>query len=767
MSRVFVDVRTLQDPSYAPRGIGRHGLNIVRHAPRSLSLIGLYDPALPAVSAEVRSRFDGMLPNAGGDVAADAFVQLSPLTHDPLFVARLLLAPEIPKLTAVYDFIPWRDPTLHLRDAAAHAAYAIRLRWLAEFDRFCPISVAVGQELQNLLGVPPRAIHVTGAPVSEVFARHVARPVVEGRPPYLALLGGPDARKNPEVAIIAHAQSARLQAARVTLCIAGNYSPAESSQFQALSAKHGGDSALVMVPGHLPDDDLAALLAGAHALICSSLDEGFSLPVVEGAALGVPALVSDILVHRELIANPADRFIASDHQSLAAAAERLVFDPQWRTEAIKRQSSISQRFTGDKVARRFWSALEEPLERRATIPAPRIKRSRPRVALVSPVAPARTGVADHSAALARELGPMVDLDIFSPTPSPWPVTGARGVYPLSAFPHLATDFDRVINVMGNSAFHLPIFRLLSRFGGACIAHDARMLGFYRVLLGEAHAINVSSRELGRPVTAAELRRWLADEGIAEAQLLGEIATSSSHLIVHSKTTAALVEARHQVTAAHIPFCIQRQPSAATLTPTGRAAARVRLGIAEQEIVVATFGHVNASKAPQEGVWAIELLRSWGIPVTLHFVGAAKGMHDGGAGLRGLITRLGLDEHVRLAPDHISEAQYQDYLVGSDVALQLRTYDLGQISGALSDCIGAGLPAVATQGLAESIEAPRELVVPVPNDLSPLLIAEALLELIDSDLRSERRAAVRLAFCDEHSASRYAARLCRALELGVA
>ena len=46
-------------------------------------------------------------------------------------------------------------------------------------------------------------------------------------------------------------------------------------------------------------------------------------------------------------------------------------------------------------------------------------------------------------------------------------------------PALSGGFDRVVSVMGNSPLHIGIFHRLLRYGGACIAHDSRMLGFYR------------------------------------------------------------------------------------------------------------------------------------------------------------------------------------------------------------------------------------------------------------------------------------------------
>ncbi|HQU05253.1 MAG TPA: hypothetical protein PLT25_11140, partial [Acidocella sp.] len=101
-------------------------------------------------------------------------------------------------------------------------------------------------------------------------------------------------------------------------------------------------------------------------------------------------------------------------------------------------------------------------------------RRRARIALITPLPPARSGVADYSAAMATALREFADVHLFSP----------NGETPLSTVPHQAARFDRVVSVMGNSpAHHGRIFELLRRYGGACICHDARLLGFYAGRLG--------------------------------------------------------------------------------------------------------------------------------------------------------------------------------------------------------------------------------------------------------------------------------------------
>ena len=56
----------------------------------------------------------------------------------------------------------------------------------------------------------------------------------------------------------------------------------------------------VLELGRCADDELAAIIAGARALLMPSFAEGFGLPVVEALELGTPVIASDLAVFREI-----------------------------------------------------------------------------------------------------------------------------------------------------------------------------------------------------------------------------------------------------------------------------------------------------------------------------------------------------------------------------------------------------------------------------------------------------------------------------------
>lgn len=760
---VVADARCLQDPNFARRGVGRHTLALLQGAPRQTNLIALCDPALPPLIDEAYVLFSDVVFNAAAAPPHECFVELSPMTHDPLFVARILQANKRRKATVVYDFIPQRKPEFYLANRLSRLEYSLCLHWLSHYDLFLPISQAAAADLTEIVGIEGNRIHVTGAPVAPIFG---SASDDRTRPPrHLLVVAGPDPRKNPELAIRAHALSARLQQKRVPLLIGGNYSLDILGHFQSVAAELGGDPDLVEMRASVSDETLVDMYARAYGVIAPSRDEGFSLPVVESMAAGVPCIASDIAAHRELLPEPGDRFDCNDASRLSGLLDRMVFDDAWQEAALKRQAPVWPRFRAEEVARKFWAPITARWSERPALPRPAVQRGRqPRIALLTPVPPDRSGVADYTAATCAALGKLVELDVFTETRAPSPLPGAASVRPLDGSPHLDLKYDRVISVIGNSHFHVRIFELLRHHGGVSIAHDARMLGFYRSLLGESRALEVASKELGRPVNSDELNSWLADEGLLKATFLGEVIESSSPMIVHSPVTAALLEERYRTRPPCLPFSIYRSWSEPELSPPRRRAARSRLGLSDAEVAIVSFGAVHITKAPDACIWAIEMLRSWGIPATLHFVGSIRAMH--GADLRALAARLRLSRHVRFTDDYVTEEIYKDYLLASDIAVQLRTYGLGALSGAVLDCAAVGLPCVINEALADACDVPATLARRVPDRLSPLLIAEKIAELHDEGVGATRPESARRAFCEARSPAKYSLELCNTIALEV-
>jgi glycosyltransferase involved in cell wall biosynthesis len=82
-----------------------------------------------------------------------------------------------------------------------------------------------------------------------------------------------------------------------------------------------------VTPGYLDEDDLAAVVAGAAALVLPSRDEGFGLPVLEALAAGTPVVASDLPVLREVGGEVVTYAPVGDAEAFAAALETVLDAP--------------------------------------------------------------------------------------------------------------------------------------------------------------------------------------------------------------------------------------------------------------------------------------------------------------------------------------------------------------------------------------------------------------------------------------------------------
>ena len=112
--------------------------------------------------------------------------------------------------------------------------------------------------------------------------------------------------------------------------------------------------------GRAEDAALAALLAGALALVLPSRLEGFGFPPLEAALCGTPSIVSDLPVLRETLGDGGALFVApGDDAALAGAIRRLRADDALRAALAARARARAEQLTWERAARALRAVLEE------------------------------------------------------------------------------------------------------------------------------------------------------------------------------------------------------------------------------------------------------------------------------------------------------------------------------------------------------------------------------------------------------------------------
>ena len=752
--RILVDARSLQSAAFGTRGIGRFASAAVlalREAVGDARLDLLVDRALPDLSDQIAGT--GTQVTRITDRQAPQYCYLlepSPMTASPEPLIPVL-ASGAHKTAIVFDYIPMHLPDVYVPHVAARAEYAASLDALRCYDEFLCISHLVKDETARILG---RDIDATVA-----WPAHVLSEDAQPQPPSdraqgpIVLMTGDDARKNTfgGLAGIGAATSADATRDVVVLGMAG----------QGVRVHHWSIAAM-MRPGEattldrISDKEMASLLATASLVVVPSFDEGLSLPVIEAALAGAPIVASDIPSHRELIG--AGSFLADPRSP--ADIDRAVRRHRGRSESAaqqwqrlsQHQHAVLEDVVTDSVAKRPHASsahMSSPLPSAAID----LEGRRLRVGVATPWSPQKSGVADYSVATISALAEIADVTVY--TTSDAVVDESIASRPVGDAPRCADEHDVFLTVLGNSHFHLPHLALLDRIDTVALSHDTRMIEFYMALRGAGGAQDLMLRGTGRRVLDPDLDEQVNDMRLLQNAGFWEIARRASLLITHSPCASPTISAQTHRPVEVLPFANYRRPSVERLTEPMRAQARRNLGIWDDSVIhLASFGYIDTrTKLTDTVVEAAAWLQQWGRKVHLHLVGSASEPLE--AELTERAERANLTGFT--ITGYAPESTFRDYLLGVDLGIQLRVSPLLGVSGPLSDMAAYGTPAIANRGLAIDVDTP-DFIDRLPDDVSPVMVAEAIETALAHPRTLEEREAMRREYLEEKSPLRYAEQL---------
>jgi glycosyltransferase involved in cell wall biosynthesis len=108
---------------------------------------------------------------------------------------------------------------------------------------------------------------------------------------------------------------------------------------------------------YVPDAELSSLYARASAFAFLSEYEGFGLTPVEAMAAGIPVVVLDTEVAREIYGPAAEYVAEADPTAIAAALERVLSDRVERQRLVEAGQARVARYSWDECARRTLQVL--------------------------------------------------------------------------------------------------------------------------------------------------------------------------------------------------------------------------------------------------------------------------------------------------------------------------------------------------------------------------------------------------------------------------
>ncbi|MHC4578718.1 MAG: glycosyltransferase family 4 protein [Planctomycetota bacterium] len=257
------------------------------------------------------------------------------------------LGRETTQVMTLHDLAFLSEPACHT-PAAAEALTGIVRGAVDRCAAFLVPSAATARACEQHLGLGRDRLFVTPEGVDEAFFRLPA--AGPGRP-YALSVGTLEPRKNHPRLIRAFLRSG----VDADLLLAGGHGWLYDEVYAAAA-----DHARIKILGHVPEERLRRLLAGADAILYPSLLEGFGLPVLEGMAAGKPVLTSDRDPMREVAAGAALLVDPTDEEALAAGIVRILGDTALRAELRRRGPERARQFTWERCAaltRRAYEAV--------------------------------------------------------------------------------------------------------------------------------------------------------------------------------------------------------------------------------------------------------------------------------------------------------------------------------------------------------------------------------------------------------------------------
>jgi len=348
---------------------------------------------------------------------------------------------------------------------------------------------------------------------------------------------------------------------------------------------------------------------------------------------------------------------------------------------------------------------------------------RPPLWLVSPLHPERSGLSLYTERLASALSAHARVRVYTTTPHPRRPRGAR----VRSLRRLRRG-GPLLFCLGNNPRHVEAWGALARLGGDALLHDATQHWLYEALAAEGRVSEALASDVPE-----EPRNPLAGQEVMVRDLLGR----AGRVFVHTHYGRGLLaQVAPDIHVEVVPFGFPPlDPGPARRDPP----------------LIASFGGLKGGLVLADALPAI--VRR--VPeVRLRFIGRFDEPTRVEMYRRCAVTGVG--DRLEMT-GWVDEDHYRHHLHEATLSVQLRMASHGEMSGAVADCLSAGLPTVVS-ALGGFAELPDTAVHHMEPGLPAAEAAEEISRLLLEPRRLEALRAGALAHAAEHSFQHAAAAL---------
>ncbi|CAH0992017.1 D-inositol-3-phosphate glycosyltransferase [Sinobacterium norvegicum] len=796
--RIVIDYQGAQSSGSRDRGIGRYTQSFVQALAKNhkdheliIALNGRFSEHID----NIRQQFDGLIENdnivtwtppdnvdflteinasrrKSAELIYEAF--LCSLEPNIILITSLFegsgddavtsikrFNPDALVATILYDLIPYIYPDIYLVNPAIAAWYHSKIKHIRQSDLLLTISESSRQEAINFLGFEPSSVSNISTAIEPNFSPALPSAVDSERlkqhfnisRPFIMYTGGIDHRKNIEGLIRGYSQLQECVRQKYQLVIVCSVHDFIEDKLLQLGRDNGLHLDDLIFTGFVHDDDLLRLYRSCEVFIFPSWHEGFGLPALEAMACGKAVIGSNVSSIPEVIGRADALFEANNDQAITSKLEEVLLNEQFKLELEQHALVQAQKFSWQQTAKEAVSVLEASVESKR-LTTPQKQKLKPRLAFVSPLPPARSGISDYSADLLPTLLDFYTIDLIidqenvdtNCLPQQCLIRSTDWL-----IKH-ADDYDRVIYHFGNSSFHKHMFHLIQRIPGVVVLHDFYLSGAVNYIDTRPNPGLRFTPELYRSAGYTAVYDRYKDpsdkynHAVMDAYPCNlTVLNNALGVISHSEYSRNLATDWYGDSAVkgwHV-LPLLRNP-----IDQCKNAARKALGIENDEFIVCTFGMLHRNKLNKE------LVSSWldssiakSEKCRLIFVGDLPNNNYKDE-LHLLLEQSG--QHNITITGWTEKEEYQHYLAATDLCIQLRRTSRGETSAAVLDCLSHGKATLVNRnGSMDEID--DEAIFKIPDDFTQAQLAAALDKLYHNpDLRERLGQAGRGLLLEKHS-----------------
>ncbi len=308
-----------------------------------------------------------------------------------------------------------------------------------------------------------------------------------------------------------------------------------------------------------------------------------------------------------------------------------------------------------------------------------------KLAVFTPLNPARSGISDYSEALLPELAKHLHVEVFIDDGYEADGFGPGVNIPIrNRREFRPQDFDETLYQFGNNPFHAYIYDQARKHPGVLLMHELNMHHLVTDVTIKRNDWDAYLREVehedqpGALDYARRVQRLEVGPDYDGLALNKRILQSGKSAIVHSRFVA-------QKLAESVPnLAIQQIPHGAWIPEVNRHQWRHKLGVDELTPLIGVFGFLKPYKRIRESLQAMRRLVRVEPRAKMILVGEEHPDFP----VSRIIDDMGLSEHVRVL-GYTPIDDFVQYIGACDICLNLRYPTVGETSGTLLRALGLG------------------------------------------------------------------------------